>query len=164
VSQADVQAASFQTLADARPPTSPPGAAKPATTPAAPAQAANPPATQQAVPQPSPAMQQKDASQLPTRASAANELSVSAPPSPQAAAAADAAAADLKALQQQIAANPPGGAKSDGGMPSSEYLGQTYDLYGDHSATPAPKPRSPDTIRRRARTRWRHLPPRSPSP
>ena len=26
------------------------------------------------------------------------------------------------------------------------------------------KPRSPDTIRRRARSRWRHLPPRSPSP
>ena len=90
---------------------------------------------------------------------------VSTPPSPQAAAAADAAAADLKKLQQQIAAFPPSGAgsaKSDGGMPSSEFLGQTYDLFGGQSATPSPKPRSPDTIRRRARSRWRHLPPRSP--
>jgi RND family efflux transporter MFP subunit len=160
-SQADVQPASFQTLTDARPQTSLPDAAKPATTPAPPAQAADQPAmpaTQQqaAAPAASPATQ-------PTPASAANELSVSVPPSPQATAAADAAAADLKALQQQIAANPPGGAKSDGGMPSSEYLGQTYDLFGDQSATPA-KPRSPDTIRRRARSRWRHLPPRSPSP
>ncbi len=166
MSQADVQPASFQTLADASRQTSPPDAAQPgATTPAPPVQPATPPATQAAQPQPaapaaSPATQ-------PTPASAANQLSVSAPPSPQAAAAADAAAADLKALQQQIAANPPGGAsstKSDGGMPTSEYLGQTYDLFGDHSATPRPRPRSPDTIRRRARSRWRHLPPRSPSP
>ncbi len=166
VSQADVQPTSFQTLADATSPTGPRDAAQPvATTPAPPAQPPNPPPTQAAQPQPvapaaSPATQQ-------TPASAANQLSVSAPPSPQAAAAADAAAADLKALQQQIAANPPDGAsstKSDGGMPSNEYLGQTYDLYGNPSATPAPKPRSPDTIRRRARSRWRHLPPRSPSP
>ena len=92
------------------------------------------------------------------------ELSVSTPPSPEATAAADAAAADLKTLQQQIAAFPPAGAgsaKSDGGMPSSEFLGQTYDLFGGQSVTP-PRPRSPDTIRRRARSRWRHLPPRSP--
>ena len=62
----------------------------------------------------------------------------STPPSPQASAAADAAAADLKKLQQQIAAFPPSGAgsaKSDGGMPSSEYLGQTYDLFGGQSVT-----------------------------
>jgi hypothetical protein len=90
---------------------------------------------------------------------------VSVPPSEQAAAAAKAGAADLKTLQQQIAAFPPSGAgsaKSDGGMASSEFLGQTYDLFGGQSATPSPKPRSPETIRRRARSRWRHLPPRSP--
>ena len=164
-SQANVPPASFQTLADATSLTALPDAAQPAAiAPAPPVQPANPPATQAAQPQPaapaaSPATQ-------PTPASAANQLSVSAPPSTQATAAADAAAADLKALQEQIAANPPGGAssgKSDGGMPSSEYLGQTYDLYGDQIATPA-KPRSPDTIRRRARSRWRHLPPRSRSP
>jgi RND family efflux transporter MFP subunit len=159
-SQVDVQPASFQTLADASPQTSPPDAAKPpATTPAPPAQPANPPATQPAAAQEAPPAAQS------TTASAASQLSVSAPPSPQATAAADAAAADLKTLEQQIAANPPAGAApSQPTMPSSEYLGETYDLYGNHSATPAPKPRSPDTIRRRARSRWRHLPPRSPSP
>ncbi|MGC2784659.1 MAG: HlyD family secretion protein [Roseiarcus sp.] len=164
-SQADVQPASFQTLADATSQTAPPDAAKPpATTPAPPVQPANPPATQGA--QPQPAVPAASPAAQPTTASAANQLSVSAQPSPQAAAAADAAAADLKTLQEQIAANPPSGAssgKSDGGMPSNEYLGQTYDLYGNPSATPA-KPRSPNTIRRRARSRWRHLPPRSPSP
>jgi multidrug resistance efflux pump len=163
-SQADVQPASFQTLADATSQTPPPDAAQPpTTTPALPAQPVSPPPTQAAQPQPaapaaSPATQ-------PTPASAANQLSVSAPPSPQAAAAADAAAADLKTLQEQIAANPPGGAssaKSDGGMPSNEYLGQNYDLFGGQSVTPSPRPRSPEPIRRRARSRWRHLPPRSP--
>src|SRR3984957_8381921 len=92
------------------------------------------------------------------------ELAVSAPPSPEASAAAGAAAADLKTLQKQIAANPPSGAGAQPHMPSSEYMGQTYDLFGGQSATPAQKPRSPDTIRRRARSRWRHMPPRSPSP
>ena len=92
------------------------------------------------------------------------ELAVSAPPSPEASAAEEAAAADLKTLQQQIAANPPSGAGSQPTMPSSEFMGQTYDLFGGQSATPAQKPRSPDTIRRRARSRWRHLPPRAPSP
>jgi multidrug resistance efflux pump len=92
------------------------------------------------------------------------ELAVSAPPSPEASAAASAAAADLKTLQQQIAANPPSGSGSQPTMPSSEYMGQTYDLFGGQSATPAQKPQSPDTIRRRARSRWRHLPPRAPSP
>ena len=159
VGRADVQPPSFQTLADAASQTAPAGGAKPATTtssppaqPAAPAApAAPPPATASALP-PAPA---------------SNELSVSTPPSPEAAAAADAAAADLKTLQQQIAAFPPAGAgsaKSDGGMPSSEYLGQTYDLEGGQSATPSPRPRSPDTIRKRARSRWRHLPPPTRSP
>ncbi len=169
VGQADVQPASFQTLTDAAPQTAPPEAVKQATTtPAPPAQSANQPATQAAqqhagAQATSPAIQQKDGSQSPAAASAADQLSVSIPPSPEATAAADAAAADLKTLQQQIAANPPSGAGSQrDGMPSSEYLGQTYDLFGGQSATPAQKPRSPDTIRRRARSRWRHLPPRSP--
>jgi RND family efflux transporter MFP subunit len=156
IGQADVQPASFQTLADATSQTAPGGAAEPATaTPAPPAQPAA------AAPQ---AAQQPAAAASPP-APASNELSVSTPPSPEAAAAATAAAADLKTLQQQITAFPPAGAgsaKSDGGMPSSEYMGQTYDLFGGQSATPAQKPRSPDTIRRRARSRWRHLPPRSP--
>jgi RND family efflux transporter MFP subunit len=160
VGRADVQPASFQTLTDATPQTAPVGAAKRATTtPAPPAQAAIPPAPQAAHESAAPAGA--------ISATASNELSVSTPPSPEAAAAADAAAADLKTLQQQIAANPPSGlgsAKSDGGMPSSEYLGQTYDLEGGQSATPSPRPRSPDTIRRRARSRWRHLPPSTRSP
>jgi RND family efflux transporter MFP subunit len=155
VGQADVQSASFRTLADATSPqTAAQGAGKPATTTPAPAQAATPPA----------ARQQPGASAVqPPQTSAGDQLSVSASPSEQATAAAATAAADLKTLQQQIAAFPPSG-KSDGGMPSSEFLGQTYDLFGGQSATPSPRPRSPDTIRRRARSRWRHLPPRSPSP
>jgi multidrug resistance efflux pump len=164
VGQADVRPASFQTLADATSQTTPAGTAKPATaTPAPPTQPAAPAtqAAQQPAAPASPALQ-NDGSQSATSPS---ELSVSTPPSPEAAAAANAAAADLKTLQQQITAFPPAGAgsaKSDGGMPSSEFLGQTYDLFGGQSATPSPKPRSPDTIRRRARSRWRHLPPRSP--
>jgi RND family efflux transporter MFP subunit len=162
VGQADVQPASFQTLADSTPQTAPPDAAKAATTTQAPpAQPANPPATQAAQPQPdAPPVQ-------PTQTAAADQLSVSSAPSEQATAAAAAAAADLKTLQQQIAAFPPSGAgsaKSDGGLPISDYLGQTYDLFGGQRATPSPRPRSPDPIRRRARSRWRHLPPRSPSP
>jgi multidrug resistance efflux pump len=164
VRRADVQQASFQTLTDATPQTAPSKAAKSTTTMTTqPAQPANPPAAQAAQQPPaaptSPALQ-NDGSQSATSPS---ELSVSVPPSEQAAAAAKAGAADLKTLQQQIAAFPPSGAgsaKGDGGMPSSEFLGQTYDLFGGQSATP--KPRSPDTIRRRARSRWRHLPPRSP--
>jgi RND family efflux transporter MFP subunit len=166
VGHADVQPASFQRLTDAPPQTAPSEAVKQAatmTTP--PAQPVTPPATQAAQQQPaapaSPALQ-NDGSQSATSPS---ELSVSVPPSPEATAAAEAGAADLKTLQQQITAFPPAGAgsaKSDGGMPSSEFLGRTYDLFGGQSATPSPKPRSPDTLRRRARSRWRHLPPRSP--
>jgi RND family efflux transporter MFP subunit len=165
--QADVQPASFQRLTDAAPQTSRPEAVKQAaTTQAPPSQSANQPALQAAhqhdgAQATSPSIQQKDASQSPTAASAADQLSVTLPPSPEATAAAEAAAADLKTLQQQITANPPSGAGSQPTMPPSEYMGQTYDLFGQ-SATPAQKPRSPDTIRRRARSRWRHLPPRSP--
>jgi hypothetical protein len=106
-------------------------------------------------------MQQPNPSQAP--ASAADQLPVSAAPSAQASAAAAAASADLKTLEEQIAANPPSGSPSpptpakDASaagsefMPPSEYLGQTIDLFGDHSATPEPKHRSPASIRRRAR-------------
>jgi RND family efflux transporter MFP subunit len=161
VGQSDVQPASFQTLTDATSQTAPSKGAKSATTMTTqPAQPASPPAAQQQPAAPASPALQNDGSQSATSPS---ELSVSVPPSEQAAAAAKAGAADLKTLQQQIAAFPPSGAgsaKGDGGMPSSEFLGQTYDLFGGQSATP--KPRSPDTIRRRARSRWRHLPPRSP--
>jgi hypothetical protein len=109
-------------------------------------------------------------------AAGANELAVTIPPSPQASAAADAASADLKTLEEQIAANPPSGAASAPApgdhrkdanadlMAPSEYLGQTFDLEGGQSVTPNPRPRSPETIRRRAHSRWRHLAPPSPSP
>jgi multidrug resistance efflux pump len=133
----------------------------PATIPnPAPADAASSQAAAQPVPQA--ASPQATGPAAPVRG--LGELAVSAPPSPEASAAASAAAADLKTLQQQIAANPPSGSGSQPTMPSSEYMGQTYDLFGGQSATPAQKPQSPDTIRRRARSRWRHLPPRAPSP
>ena len=133
-----------------------------ATPPAPPAQAASPPASHQA-PQPqavapaaAPTTQQQDASQSPT--SPADELPVSAPPSAQASAAAAAAAADLKTLQEQIAANPPSGsaspptatnrasAGSTDFMPPSQYLGQTVDLFGDQNAA-APADASISQIR-----------------
>jgi RND family efflux transporter MFP subunit len=126
----------------------------------APADAASSQAAAQPVPQA--ASPQATGPAAPVRG--LGELAVSAPPSPEASAAASAAAADLKTLQQQIAANPPSGSGSQPTMPSSEYMGQTYDLFGGQSATPAQKPQSPDTIRRRARSKWRHLPPRAPSP
>jgi len=97
------------------------------------------------------------------------ELAVSAPPSPEASNAAAAASADLKTLEEQIAANPPSGPASPPGganrgsgasadlMAPSEYLGQTFDLEGDQSATPEPRRRSPDSLRRRARSRWRRI-------
>ncbi len=165
-SQADVQPAAFQTLTDAPPAQTGSGdnVKQPPTAPALSAQAPNQMALQ---PLASTAPQAAQQPAAPTSPSVlvSNELSVSSAPSPEAAAAADAAAADLKTLQKQIASFPPAGAgsaKSDGGMPANEYLGQTYDLFGGQSVTPAPRPRSPDTIRRRARSRWRHLPPRSP--
>ncbi len=152
VGRADAQPV---TLTDAARQTAPPEAVKQAvTSPAAPAQPASSPAALVARPQ--------SAAQSEASGSGTSELPAPSPSSPEATAAADAAAADLKTLQQQIAANPPGGAGSQSGMPSSEFLGQTYDLFGGQSVTPSPRPRSPDTIRRRARSRWRHLPPRSP--
>src|SRR3984957_5276221 len=102
------------------------------------------------------------------------ELAVSAPPSAQASAAAASADADLKTLEEQIAANPPSGAAapptaanrgsgtSADMMSSNDYLGQTYDLEGGQSTTPSPKPRSPNTIRQRSRKRHYGAPGRSP--
>jgi len=91
-------------------------------------------------------------------------LAVPLPPSPKADAAAAAASADLKTLQDQITANPPSGAPAPAtarnagdavadSMGPSQYLGQTFDLEGGDSVTPRPRPRSPDSIRRRARSR-----------
>ncbi|HEY1452778.1 MAG TPA: HlyD family secretion protein [Roseiarcus sp.] len=129
-----------------------------------------PPAAAQAPPQ---APQQQNAPQQQTAPppkapnAGAGQLDVSAPPSAAASNAAAAASADLKMLEEQIAANPPSGpASSPGGangkdsasadlMPPSEYLGQTFDLEGGQSVTQNPRPRSPDTIRRRAHSRWR---------
>jgi multidrug resistance efflux pump len=97
------------------------------------------------------------------------ELAVSAPPSAAASNAAAAASADLKTLEEQIAANPPSGPASSPGaanrgsgtsadlMAPSEYLGQTFDLESDQNATPEPRRRSPDSLRRRARSRWRRI-------
>jgi multidrug resistance efflux pump len=126
---------------------------------AAPAQPAARPATQAAPPQ---------ATGPDARVQGLGELSVSAPPSPQASAASEAANADLKTLEEQIAANPPGGlaapsttanrgsATSADAMGPSEYLGQTVDLYDGQSVLPAPAHRSPDSLHRRARPRWQH--------
>ena len=139
----------------------------------APSQAAAQPAPQAARPQaaaetPQPAPQQHNAAQSATLDSGGQPLATSAPVSPEASQAAAAASADLKTLEEQIAANPPTGAaspptatnrKSDvtaDVMPQSEYLGQTFDLFSDHSATPEPRRRSPESLRRRARSRWRH--------
>ena len=155
VSGAAPPPASLEILAEASPQAAAP--------PALPAQTASQPGSQAAQSHgAAPAPQSQSAAQSETSGSGSSELPLSAPPSPEASAAAAAADADLKTLEQQIAANPPSGAGSQPTMPPSEYLGQTYDLEGGQSVTPAPRPRSPDTIRRRARSRWRHLPPRSP--
>jgi len=126
--------------------------------------AAQPQASAQASPQ-TPSPQSATGPAAPVRG--LGELAVSAPPSPEASNAAAAASADLKTLEEQIAANPPAGpASSPGGadrgsgtsadlMAPSEYLGQTFDLEGDQSATPEPRRRSPDSLRRRAHSRWR---------
>ncbi len=176
VSEAKPQPAPLKTLAAASPraaaprsaPSQAPIAASP---PAPPAQTASQPASQAAQPQAapqaaSPATQQQDASQSP--ASAADQLPAAVPPSAQASAAAAAAAADLRTLEQEITANPPSGsaspptatnrgsAASTDFMPPSQYLGQTVDLFADQSASPQPTHRSPDSIRRRARSKWRH--------
>ncbi len=138
---------------------------------AAPPQAASPPALAAAKPQapPKPPQPPVDLPPAPARNASADELAVSDAASIQGLAAAHAASADLRALEEQIAANPPSGAASSPGAPNgkgersadllgpSDYLGQTFDLEGGQSVTRNPRPRSPETIRRRARSRWRHM-------
>jgi multidrug resistance efflux pump len=180
VSGAAPQPDSQETLAEASPQAttsqSPPSqAAKQATPPGPPAQAADQPASQAAQPQAAPQPSQSESvAQSSAPETSADELPVYAPPSAQASAAAVAANSDLKTLEEQIAANPPSGAASPPTaanrgsgtsadmMSSNEYLGQTYDLEGNQSASPAPKPRSPETIRRRSRRRRYGAPGRSP--
>jgi multidrug resistance efflux pump len=150
-------------VADQTPPQPPPAqtmsraaAQPPAAVPPAPPPA-QPRAAAQTAPQPP---QQQNATAPAAPSPGLGQLNVSAPPSAAASNAAATASADLKTLEEQIAANPPSGPANSGSgggaMPPSEYLGQTFDLEGGQSVTPNPRPRSPDTIRRRARSRWRH--------
>jgi multidrug resistance efflux pump len=130
---------------------------------AAPSRGASQPAAQ-----PQGAPQQQNARPSAPANAGAGQLEVSAAPSAAASNAAAAASADLRTLEEQIAANPPSGPASSPGaangkggasadlMAPSEYLGQTFDLEGGQSVTPEPRRRSPDSIRRRARSRWRH--------
>ena len=175
VSEAAPQPAPLETLADASPQSAPPQAApsqaalrttKQATPSAPPSKAADQPASQAAQPQPVPQpAQSESAARSAAPETSADELAVSIPPSLQALAAAHAASADLRTLEEQIAANPPSGAASPSGaadhrkdanadgMPS-DYLGQTVDLYDGQTVLPAPAHR--DALHRRARPRWRH--------
>jgi multidrug resistance efflux pump len=112
--------------------------------------------------QPQAAPQQQAAPPPTTPGAGGGELAVSAPPSAAASNAAATASADLKTLEDQIAAHPPSGTASPTGgtgaasMPASEYLGKTFDIEGGPSVTPGPRRKFPDSIRRRARSRWRH--------
>jgi multidrug resistance efflux pump len=161
VSGAAPQPASLEILAEASPQAAAP--------PAPPAQAASQPASQAAQSQAAAqAPQPQSAAQSETSGSGTSELPLYAPPSPEASAAAVAADADLKTLEEQIAANPPSGAASPPTaanrgsgtsadmMSSNEYLGQTVDLYDGQSILPAPVHRSPESLHRRARPRWQH--------
>jgi multidrug resistance efflux pump len=138
-----------------------------------PAQAASQPAPPPAQPQPAapaplPAPQQQSAAQPAAPAPGAIQPARSTPFSSPESAAAAAAATDLQTLEEQISANPPSGAasaptatKQSGAssadmIPPSLYLGRTFDLFGDQDATPEQKGRTPNSIRRRARSRWRH--------
>jgi multidrug resistance efflux pump len=131
--------------------------------------AAWPKAAPQTSSPPAPAAAKPQAGAPAARAPAPGDggLAVPLPPSPNADAAEAAAAADLKTLQEQIAANPPSGAPSPAtpagpgqesvadAMTPNQYLGQTFDLEGGQSVTPSPGSGSPDSIRRRARSKWR---------
>ena len=144
----------------------------PAAANAAPSQAGRRPPPQPAQPQAAQASPQASPPQSATGPAAPvrglGELDVSAPPSPEASDAAAAASADLKTLGEQIAANPPSGAASppaagkngsDPGsdvMAQSQYLGPTIDLYDGQSVEPEAALRSPESLHRRARPRWRH--------
>jgi multidrug resistance efflux pump len=174
VSEAAPQPTPLETLADPSPQSAPPQAApsqatKQATPSAPPSKAADQPASQAAQPRAAPQPPQSESvAQSAAPETSADELAVSIPPSPQASAAANAASADLKTLEEQIAANPPSGAASSptadnrgngataDAMGPGEYLGQTVDLYDGESIEPAPVHRSPESLHRRARPRWRH--------
>ena len=173
VSQAGPEPTPLETLANAPPQSAPPQAApshvtQEATPSAPPSKAADRPALQAAQPQVASQPSQSSVAQSAAPETSADELAVSIPPSPQASAAADAASADLKTLEEQIAANPPSGAASSptagnrgngasaDAMGPGEYLGQTVDLYDGQTIIPAPAHRSPDSLHRRARPRWRH--------
>jgi multidrug resistance efflux pump len=173
VSEAAPQPAPLETPVDASRQSAPPQAApshvtQQATPSALPSKAADQPASQTAQPQAAPQPTQSSVAQSAAPETSADALAVSIPPSPQASAAADAASADLKTLEEQIAANPPSGAASSptagnrgngasaDAMGPGEYLGQTVDLYDGQTIIPAPAHRSPDSLHRRARPRWRH--------
>jgi multidrug resistance efflux pump len=172
VSEAAPQPTPLETLADPSPQSAPQAAPSHVTqqaTPSAPSsKAAGQPASQATQPQAAPQPTQSSVAQSAAPETSADELAVSIPPSPQASAAADAASADLKTLEEQIAANPPSGAASSpaagnrrngasaDAMGPGEYLGQTVDLYDGQTIIPAPAARSPESLHRRARPRWRH--------
>jgi hypothetical protein len=174
VSQAAPQPTPLETLANPSPQSAPPRVApsqatRPATPSAPRSKTADQPASQAAPSQAAPQPQQSESvAQSAPPHSGADELEVSIPPSLQALAAAHAASADLRTLEEQITANPPSGPasppttanrRSDASadsMAPSEYLGQTVDLYDGQSALPAPVLRSPESLHRRARPRWRH--------
>ena len=163
VSKAETELATYEPEAQPKP--QPPAAANPAPTPPAPPQAPGQSATAPAPQAAAPALLKAPQQQPAPPAAGAGGLNVSAPPSAAASNAAAAASADLKTLEQQIATNPPSGAASPTAgnpgsrstfIPASEYLGQTFDLESGQSVTPEPRRRSPNSIRRRARSRWRH--------
>ena len=156
--EATLQPAPAQAPAQAPVPAAPPQAGS-----RPPPQAPEPHATAQAPPKPP---QHENAAPPAARDAGLGQLDVSAAPSAQASNAAAAASADLKTLEEQIAANPPAGPAPPTGanrggdtsadlMPRSEYLGQTFDLEGGQIVTPEPRRRSPNSIRRRAHSRWR---------
>jgi multidrug efflux pump subunit AcrA (membrane-fusion protein) len=174
VSGAAPPPAPLETLTDASPQPAPPQAApsqatKQAPRSAPPSKAADQPASHAGHPQGAPQPPQSESvAQSAAPETSADELAVAIPPSPQASAAANAASADLKTLEEQIAANPPSGAPSSptannrgngasaDAMAPGEYLGQTVDLYDGTTILPAPAHRSTDSLHRRARPRWRH--------
>ena len=175
VSKASPQPAALQTQSEAAPQSAPSQAAKRTPPPAPSSQEAAQPLPQAAQPEAAPQAsppQSATGPEAPVRG--LGELAVSTPLSSPESSAAAAAGADLKALEEQIAANPPSGAAtpptaanrgrgtSADMMSSNDYLGQNYDLEGDQSATPGPKPRSPDSIRRRSKRRHYGAPGRSP--
>jgi multidrug resistance efflux pump len=173
VSEAAPQPTPLETLANpssqSAPPQAAPLQAANQATPSAPgSKAADQPASQvaqsQAAPQPP---QSESVAQSAAPDASSDELEVSIPPSLQALAAAHAASADLRTLEEQITANPPSGAASPTAgnrgkdasadlMAPSDYLGQTVDLYDGQSILPAPARRSPEALHRRARPRWQH--------